>query len=136
MAMTQLIVPKDVLPPIIRALRDECGRAMGAPVRVSSVLASDPGDGLTIHVYVAGGYPQSLVSTASILLLHCYAEDGPTAQRLAAVASAVVRNDRQEWHSGKVQSGPYDNPHPDYPGLHRYTVQCVVVSESERLDVD
>lgn len=134
--MAQLVVPKDVLPSIIKVLRDECERAMGSSVRVSSILASDPGDGLTIHVYVAGGYPQSLVSTASILLLHCYAEDSPTAQRLAAVASAVVACDRQEWHSGKVQSGPYDNPHPDYPGLRRYTVQCVVVSESERLDVD
>lgn len=136
MMMAQLIVPKDVLPDIINALREGCGRAMGAPVRVSSILASDPSDGPTVHVYVAGGYPQSLVSAASILLLHCYAEDGPAAQRLAAVASAVISYDHQEWHSGEVQSGPYDNPHPDYPGLHRYTVQCVVVSESERLDVD
>ena len=134
--MTQVIVPKDVLPPVIAALREACGKAMGLPVRVSSILASDPGEGLTIHVYVAGGYPQSLVSTSSILLMHCYAEDGPAAQRLAAVASAVLAYDHQEWHSGKVQSGPDDNPHPDYPGLHRYTVQCVVTSESERIGVD
>ena len=134
--MAQLIVSKDVLPSIITALREECGKAMGAQVQVSSILARDPGEGLVIHVYVAGGYPQSLVSAASILLIHCYAGDGPTAQRLAAVASAVIMYDRQEWHSGKVQSGPYDNPHPDYPGSHRYTVQCVVISESERLDVD
>lgn len=134
--MTQLIVPKDVLPPVIAALREECGKATGARVRVSSILPRDPGDGPAIHVYVAGGYPQSLVSTASILLLHCYAEDGPAAQRLAAIAAAVVAHDRQGWHSGKVQSGPYDNPHPDYPYLRRYTVQCVVVSESERFDVD
>lgn len=134
--MPQLIVPKDVLPPLISALRAEIPKALGAPVSVSSILAKDPGSGNTIHVYVAGGYPKSLVSSVSVVLVHCYAADGPAAQRLAAIAAAVVALDRQEWHSGRVQSGPYDNPHPDYPHLHRYSVQCEVTTESERFDVD
>lgn len=134
--MPQLIVPKDVLPPLISALRAEIPKALGAPVSVSSILAKDPGSGNTIHVYVAGGYPKSLASSVSVVLVHCYAADGPAAQRLAATAAAVVALDRQEWHSGRVQSGPYDNPHPDYPHLHRYSVQCEVTTESERVDVD
>lgn len=134
--MPQLIVPKDVLPALISVLRAECTKITGAPVSVSSILAKDPGAGSTIHVYVAGGYPKSLVSTASVVLMHCYAADGPAAQRLAAAAAAAVALDRQEWHAGRVQSGPYDNPHPDYPHLHRYSVQCEVTTESERVDVD
>lgn len=134
--MPQLIVPKDVLPPLISALRAEIPKALGGPVSVSSILAKDPGSGNTIHVYVAGGYPKSLVSSVSVVLVHCYAADGPAAQRLAATVAAVVALDRQEWHSGRVQSGPYDNPHPDYPHLHRYSVQCEVTTESERVDVD
>lgn len=134
--MPQLIVPKDVLPALISVLRAECTKITGAPVSVSSVLAKDPGAGNTIHVYVAGGYPKSMVSTVSVVLMHCYAADGPAAQRLAAAAAAVVALDRQEWHAGRVQSGPYDNPHPDYPHLHRYSVQCEVTTESERVDVD
>lgn len=134
--MPQLIVPKDVLPPLISALRAEIPKVLGAPVSVSSILAKDPGSGNTIHVYVAGGYPKSLVSSVSVVLVHCYAADGPAAQRLAATVAAVVALDRQEWHSGRVQSGPYDNPHPDYPHLHRYSVQCEVTTESERVDVD
>ena len=59
-----------------------------------------------------------------------------TTAGMAAAAAAVVALDRQEWHSGRVQSGPYDNPHPDYPHLHRYSVQAEVTTESERLDVD
>ena len=131
-----MIIPKDVLPSLIAALRTECAKILGAPVSVSSILAKDPGSGNTIHVYVAGGYPESMVSSVSVVLMHCYAADGPAAQRLAAAAAAVVALDRQEWHSGRVQSGPYDNPHPDYPHLHRYSVQCEVTSESERVDVD
>lgn len=134
--MPQLIIPKDVLPSLIAALRTECPKILGAPVSVSSILAKDPGARNTIHVYAAGGYPQSQVSSVSVVLMHCYASDGPAAQRLAATASAVVTLDRQEWHSGRVQSGPYDNPHPDYPHLHRYSVQCEVTTESERVDVD
>ena len=134
--MPQLILPKDALPPLIAALRTECPKIMGAPVTVSSVLAKDPGAGNTIHVYVAGGYPKSLVSSVSVVLMHCYAADGPSAQRLASAAAAAVALDRREWHSGRVQSGPYDNPHPDYPHLHRYSVQCEVTTESERVDVD
>ena len=134
--MSQLILPKDALPALISALRTECPKIVGTPVSVSSVLAKDPGAGNTIHVYVAGGYPKSMVSSVSVVLMHCYAADGPAAQRLAAVAAAVVALDRQEWHSGRVQSGPYDNPHPDYPHLHRYSVQCEVTTESERVDVD
>lgn len=131
-----MIITKDVLPSLIAALRTECAKILGAPVSVSSILAKDPGSGNTIHVYVAGGYPKSMVSSVSVVLMHCYAADGPAAQRLAAAAAAVVALDRQEWHSGRVQSGPYDNPHPDYPHLHRYSVQCEVTSESERVDVD
>lgn len=131
-----MIIPKDVLPSLIAALRTECAKILGAPVSVSSILAKDPGSGNTIHVYVAGGYPKSMVSSVSVVLMHCYAADGPAAQRLAAAAAAVVALDRQEWHTGRVQSGPYDNPHPDYPHLHRYSVQCEVTSESERVDVD
>ena len=131
-----MIIPKDALPPLIAALRAECPKIQGSPVSVSSILAKDPGDGNTIHVYVAGGYPKSLVSSVSVVLMHCYAADGPAAQRLAAAAAAVIALDRQEWHSGRVQSGPYDNPHPDYPHLHRYSVQCEVTTESERVDVD
>lgn len=134
--MSQLILPKDALPTLISALRTECPKITGSPVSVSSVLAKDPGAGNTIHVYVAGGYPKSMVSSVSVVLMHCYAADGPAAQRLAAAAAAVVALDRQEWHSGRVQSGPYDNPHPDYPHLHRYSVQCEVTTESERVDVD
>lgn len=134
--MSQLILPKDALPALISALRTECPKIVGTPVSVSSVLAKDPGAGNTIHVYVAGGYPKSMVSSVSVVLMHCYAADGPAAQRLAAAAAAVVALDRQEWHSGRVQSGPYDNPHPDYPHLHRYSVQCEVTTESERVDVD
>lgn len=134
--MPQLILPKDALPALISALRAECPKITGSPVSVSSVLAKDPGAGNTIHVYVAGGYPKSMVSSVSVVLMHCYAADGPAAQRLAAAAAAVVALDRQEWHSGRVQSGPYDNPHPDYPHLHRYSVQCEVTTESERVDVD
>lgn len=131
-----MIILKDVLPPLISALRAEIPKVLGAPVSVSSILAKDPGSGNTIHVYVAGGYPKSLVSSVSVVLVHCYAADGPAAQRLAATVAAVVALDRQEWHSGRVQSGPYDNPHPDYPHLHRYSVQCEVTTESERVDVD
>lgn len=134
--MPQIILPRDVLPPLIAALRTECTKILGASVSVSSILAKDPGSGNTIHVYVAGGYPKNLVSSVSVVLMHCYAADGPSAQRLAAAAAAVVALDRQEWHSGRVQSGPYDNPHPDYPHLHRYSVQCEVTTESERVDVD
>lgn len=134
--MSQLILPKDALPALISALRTECPKIVGAPVSVSSVLAKDPGAGNTIHVYVAGGYPKSMVSSVSVVLMHCYAADGPAAQRLAAAAAAVVALDRLEWYSGRVQSGPYDNPHPDYPHLHRYSVQCEVTTESERVDVD
>lgn len=134
--MPQLILPKDALPALISALRAECPKITGSPVSVSSVLAKDPGAGNTIHVYVAGGYPKSMVSSVSVVLMHCYAADGPAAQRLAAAAAAIVALDRQEWHSGRVQSGPYDNPHPDYPHLHRYSVQCEVTTESERVDVD
>lgn len=134
--MAQLILAKDPLPALIAALRSECAKAVGAPVKVSSILAKDPGAGNTIHVYVAGGYPKTMVSSAATVLMHCYAKDGPSAQRLAAAAAAVVALDRQEWHSGRVQSGPYDNPHPDYPHLHRYSVQAEVTTESERLDVD
>lgn len=134
--MPQLILPKDALPALISALRTECPKIVGTPVSVSSILAKDPGTGNTIHVYVAGGYPKSMVSSVSVVLMHCYAADGPAAQRLAAAAAAVVALDRQEWHSGRVQSGPYDNPHPDYPHLHRYSVQCEVTTESERVDVD
>lgn len=134
--MPQIILPRDVLPPLITALRTECTKILSASVSVSSILAKDPGSGNTIHVYVAGGYPKNLVSSVSVVLMHCYAADGPTAQRLAAAAAAVVALDRQEWHSGRVQSGPYDNPHPDYPHLHRYSVQCEVTTESERVDVD
>ena len=134
--MPQLILPKDALAPLIAALRTECPKIVGAPVSVSSILAKDPGVGNTIHVYVAGGYPKNLVSSVSVVLMHCYAADSPSAQRLAAAAAAAVALDRQEWHSGRVQSGPYDNPHPDYPHLHRYSVQCEVTTESERVDVD
>lgn len=134
--MAQMILPKDPLPAVISALRTECAKIVGKPVTVSSILTKDPGAGPTIHVYVAGGYPRTMVSSVSVVLLHCYAEDGPSAQRLAAAAAAVLTLDRQEWHSGRVQSGPYDNPHPDYPQLRRYSVQCEVASESERLDVD
>ena len=134
--MSQLILPKDALPALISALRTECPKIVGTPVSVSSVLAKDPGAGNTIHVYVAGGYPKSMVSSVSVVLMHCYAADGPAAQRLSAAAAAVVALDRQEWYSGRVQSGPYDNPHPDYPHLHRYSVQCEVTTESERVDVD
>ena len=134
--MTQLILPTDVLSRMIPVLKHECSAAMGTPVTVSSILAKDPMAAPTVHVYVAGGYPQSLVSHTSILMVHCYAQDGPTAQRLAAVASAVITSDRQEWHSGRVQSGPYDNPHPSYPDARRFSAQCEVTTESERLDVD
>ena len=113
--MAQLIIAKDPLPALIAALRSECAKVVGAPVKVSSILAKDPGAGNTIHVYVAGGYPKTMVSSTATVLMHCYAKDGPTAQRLAAAAAAVVALDRQEWHQGRVPSGPYDKPPPDHP---------------------
>ena len=85
--MAQLILTKDPLPALIAALRSECAKVVGAPVKVSSILAKDPGAGNTIHVYVAGGYPKTMVSSAATVLMHCYAKDGPSAQRLAAAAA-------------------------------------------------
>ena len=104
--MAQLILTKDPLPALIAALRSECAKVVGAPVKVSSILAKDPGAGNTIHVYVAGGYPKTMVSSAATVLMHCYAKDGPAAQRLAAAAAAVVALDRQEWHSGACRAVP------------------------------
>ena len=134
--MPQLTLVKDVLPALITPLKRECSAALRQDVAVSSILAKEPMSGPTIHIYVAGGYPRSLMSHTSVVMAHCYAQDGPTAQRLAALAAAVIGYDRQEWHSGRVQSGPYDNPHPDYPDARRYSMQAEVTAELERVDVD
>jgi len=134
--MAQLILTKDPLPALIAALRSECAKVMGTTVKVSSILAKDPGAGNTIHVYVAGGYPKTMVSSVATVLMRVAVVAAPPPRLWAPAAAAVVALDRQEWHSGRVQSGPYDNPHPDYPHLHRYSVQAEVTTESERLDVD
>lgn len=134
--MTQLILPDDPVARILPRLREVLPKIHGGPVVVRGTLPKDPVSTATVHLYLAGGYSQSLVTHRATILCHCYASDGPSAYSLAAAVAATIRAGGEHFWGASVITGPYDNPHPDYPDAHRFSLSVEVTVGRQIASVD
>lgn len=134
--MTQLILPDDPVARILPRLREVLPKIHGGPVVVRGTLPKDPVGTTTVHLYIAGGYSQSLVTHRATILCHCYASDGPSAYRLAAAVAATVQAGGEHFWGASVITGPYDNPHPDHPDAHRFSLSVEVTVGRQIASVD
>ena len=124
-AVAELLVVPDVTALVVTGLR-----SLGLSATVSGRLPAMTSAGLTrgphLQVDVTGGESGRLLVIADVTV-HAWAAREDEAVALVSRAVGMLEDCRAPglpWV--RAQSVPYDNPHPDYPGVYRASCHVAV----------